>query len=164
MFWLLLRTIHTASTWSLQHFPLSRWQVVDMVFGGNISRTADPNCPQGYSIPCDVCLAIEARRKRRGAFFIMTFVFQSNCYMDWSPASQGMAGYCLLIGSRQQVFWFSLLLHVQCLLLLYLTPFYLDPYVFFHLIFSLPCPNEEESDTAAWWATDVQSRSTQHMI
>jgi len=35
------------------------------ILGGHIARMVDPNSPKGYSIPYNVCLATEAKRKEK---------------------------------------------------------------------------------------------------
>jgi len=36
---------------------------VGRILGGDMVRTADPNCPKGYSIPYGICSAMKAKRK-----------------------------------------------------------------------------------------------------
>ena len=69
--------------------------------GGDIARTADPNSPKGYSILCDVCSAIKAKRKEEeegGAFIIYICLPEQplRVLKTWFPGS----GWTLLADGK----------------------------------------------------------------
>ena len=82
-----------------------------------------------YSIPYDIWSAINSKRKerKRGRSLFMTFVFRSNHYVYWSPASWEVAGHHLPMGSRKQIIYFSLRAAFTFALL---NCIYLDPWAF----------------------------------
>lgn len=84
-------------------------QGVGKVLGEDIARIACSNWSKG--IKCNVCSAIKAKRRKWGTFLIVQFVIQDNHYLFWSPSSGDVAGRDLLMGSREFIFCFHLLLH-----------------------------------------------------
>ena len=158
MFWLLL----SSQGFNFPTLPLQRvgWDCTRHWEGtqpGQLTPTDQRDIPYQVTL----CSAIKAKRKEEeeGALVITAFVFRSNCYAYWGPASQEVAGHHLLMGSRESVFCFPLL---PCVALAFslLNCLYLDPWEFFPFYFLPPCPAEEGSDRVAWWAPGVQPRST----
>lgn len=98
----------TASQLYLQHPPLTSGLRVGEILGQDTARTADPNYPKGYSVRYDICTATKAKKKERqgwgGKAFVMTFVFQSNCYVYCFPGT----GWTLPADGKQRVNLFSL--------------------------------------------------------
>jgi len=130
--------------------------------GGDTAKTPDLNWPEEYSILYDVILSNKSggRKEEGGTFVVTAFVFWSNCYVYWGPASWEVTGH-LPAGGK---WWINFLFFASFphIAFPFLTKLPLPQPMSLSILFSSPVLLRRGSERVTGWGSGSQPRPTLH--